>query len=65
MFVNTWCEIDYRFDVRRACNDAHAETYWVPKKMRATKASAKFGKYFSVYGFLHDFLGQSVLQLLI
>jgi hypothetical protein len=38
MFVNTWCEIDYRFDVRRATNGVHTETYWAPKKLCATEA---------------------------
>jgi hypothetical protein len=32
MLVNTWREIEYRFDVCRATNGAHTETYWVTKK---------------------------------
>jgi hypothetical protein len=27
MLVNTWREIEYRFDVCRATNGAHIETY--------------------------------------
>lgn len=46
VLVNTWCKIEYSFDMWRAANGAHAETYYGKRKNTHLFCATEFWDHF-------------------